>query len=339
MSTDWLWGRFETNATSRQETLDGFTQEDLLEQRRQIARERRELQEERERLLQLERNMQAAADQRHDKKEMEREESLREARRILAVDTRGTLTTTDERVKLEILGLDTGSTQMHQRAQWRRLCRLLHDDKVQNIHKDSGVDTQTCQRAYTRLDTYANAMKEQEYDETWLSSTASSRQQTRFAPEHGGHQRPFDPEPEASEESKKESRPWTNPTPRYAPPTASPYDTPWHASSTTFTHATPGYASSSASTHATDSAEDGCNPNQHPKGTAECYVYIKNDGSNMWFCRLCKGKNGRHGRFCTRDHLAKDTHKYRVAQVLSGKRTYIDDSDAPTYDWTTPYMW
>jgi hypothetical protein len=328
MSTEWLWERFETNATSRQEKLDGFTPEELLEQRRQIERERRELQDERERLLQLERNLQAAADQRHDKKEMEREESLREARRILAVDTRGTITTTDERVKLEILDLGTGSTHTQQRAQWRRLCLLLHEDKVNNLHKDSERDKQTCQQAYTRLDKYANVMRPQPWDPTWRSSTASSRQQTRF-----------DPEPEASEESKKESRPWTNPTPRYASSKASPYDTPWHASSSTSTHATPGYASSSASTHATDSAEDGCNPNQHPKGTAECYVYIKNDGSNMWFCRLCKGKGGRHGRFCTREHLAKDTHKYRVAQVLSGKRDYIDQSDAPTYDWTTPSRW
>jgi hypothetical protein len=301
MSTEWLGERFETNATSRQEKLDGFTPEELLEQRRQIERERRELQDERERLLQLERELQ---------------------------DTRGTLTTTDERVKLEILDLGTGSTHTQQRAQWRRLCLLLHEDKVNNLHKDSERDKQTCQQAYTRLDKYANVMRPQPWDPTWRSSTASSRQQTRF-----------DPEPEASEESKKESRPWTNPTPRYASSKASPYDTPWHASSSTSTHATPGYASSSASTHATDSAEDGCNPNQHPKGTAECYVYIKNDGSNMWFCRLCKGKGGRHGRFCTRDHLAKDTHKYRVAQVLSGKSNYIDDSNAPTYDWTTPYRW
>jgi hypothetical protein len=32
-------------------------------------------------------------------------------------------------------------------------------------------------------------------------------------------------------------------------------------------------------------------------------------------------------------------HKYRVAEVLSGKRTYIDESDTPTYDWTTPCRW
>ena len=133
----------------------------------------------------------------------------------------------------------------------------------------------------------------------------------------------FDPEPDASKRSKNESRPWTNPTPRYASSTAS-------------THATPGYASSRASTHATDSDEDPYNPNQHPKGTAECYVWIKNDGSNMWFCRICRGKHGLKGRFCTRDHLATKMHKERVADVLAGKRTYLDQSEAPTYDWTTP---
>lgn len=379
MSTEWLWDRFEKSGAKMPPEQDWArdynsrpTPEELMEERRQLARERLALQEERERLLQLERNMQAAADQPsscaakmvehlkhahsgfgpsaptkstegdcHDKKEMEREESLREARRILAVDVRGTLSTTAERVKLEILDLHEGSTDTQQRTQWRRLCRLLHEDKVQNIHKDSEVDKQTCQRAYFRLDQYANPMKEQEFDAapTWGSSTTSSRQ----------HSQPFDPEPEASNKSKNTSRPWTDPTPRYpsstasphatpgyASSTASPYDTPWHASSKTSTRATPGYASSRASTHATDSDEDPYNPNQHPKGTAECYVWIKNDGSNMWFCRICRGKHGNKGRFCTRDHLASKMHKERVADVLVGDRTYIDQSEAPTYDWTTP---
>ena len=78
------------------------------------------------------------------------------------------------------------------------------------------------------------------------------------------------------------------------------------------------------------SREIGNNPNAHPYGPDEAYVWLS--GHNIWLCRLCGGKTGKH---CTTDHLDSDTHQKRVKSVVrDGDPYWLKYSTAPNYDYS-----
>ena len=76
--------------------------------------------------------------------------------------------------------------------------------------------------------------------------------------------------------------------------------------------------------------EDGNNPNAHPYGPDEAYVWLSYPV--MWLCRLCGGKTG---KLCTTDHLDSDRHQNRVNLVMiDGDPYWLQRSIAPNYDYT-----
>ena len=91
----------------------------------------------------------------------------------------------------------------------------------------------------------------------------------------------------------------------------------------------PEQARQSAPSARTTPCEVGNNPEAHPYGPDEAYVWLSKD--QIWLCRLCGGKRGKQ---CEPGHLASDDHKKRVKSVMEGDPYWLQFSTAPNYDYT-----